>query len=233
MAPILDECCYLDTASSTTSTVKSPIPWDDRIALQARWTSLQKGWQQTATVEWRPSPLGGIGLFNASSHQPIPAYTVLRIGLNGRNLQQFTCAEDIEHFCRRGSNTTNNTMVTEEEYKARLRYVTDYLWGYSEIADECGYELPHQPFRDDRFFGMWIPGNGLNHSEQPNMVYRTLCGGTEVGIAMVTLCEIAPKEELFDDYRRHGTAPPWLLQFAQDKQVTLNFAGCNDFVGKT
>ena len=79
---------------------------------------------------------------------------------------------------------------------------------------------------DDRFFGLWIPGNGLNHNEHPNTVYRA----TPDGIDLVALVDIRPDDELFDDYRRHGTSSDWLKEFATIHNVTLNFADCNDFV---
>ena len=198
------------------------VNWDDRIALQATWTASEKGWQVTAAaaVDWRTSPYG-IGLF---AKEPIAAGTVLRVGVNGRNLKQFRSTQDIEDFCRAGVSGSNR------EYQSRLNYVKDYLWGYSPVADENGYEIPPGMKDDDRFFGMWVPGNGLNHSENPNTVYRTLPGGTDEGIVLVALSDIAKDQECLDDYRRHGAAPAWLEQFAREKQVTLNFAGCNDFV---
>jgi len=190
--------------------------WDDRIALQAKWTNPQKGWQ--AEVEWKKVPFG-TGVFAA---QDIDKNQILRIGKNGYNLLQFQSVQDIEEFCRQGQD--------EEEYTARLLYTKDYLWGYSPSnTDEKGYDIS-PPRHKDRFFGMWIPGNGLNHSPEPNTVYRTRQGGTQAGIVLVALRDIQAGEELYDDYRRHGQAPPWLLEFAKDKQVSLNFAECNDFV---
>jgi len=193
------------------------VNWDDRIALQATWTASEKGWQ-TEAVDWRETPFG-VGLF---AKEDIVAGTVLRIGKNGRNLQQFTCKQDIEDFCASG-----------EDYLARLNYVKDYLWGYSKVADESGYVMPGKKSDDPEnwFFGMWVPGNGLNHSPKPNTVYRTLPGGTEEGIMLLALTDVQEDEELYDDYRRHGSAPKWLKEFAQEKQITLNFAECNNFVG--
>lgn len=198
------------------------LNWDDRISLQSTWTASEKGWQVAAAVavDWRPTPYG-IGLF---AKEPIPAGTVLRVGINGKNLKQFRSTQDIEDFCTAAASFSN------QEYQSRLNYVKDYLWGYSPVADEKGYEIPPGMNDEDRFFGMWVPGNGLNHSENPNTVYRTLPGGTDEGIALVALTDIAKDQECFDDYRRHGTAPSWLEQFAREKQVTLNFAGCNNFV---
>jgi len=205
------------------------VNWDDRLALQATWTAQEKGWQ--TSVDWRDTPFG-VGLF---ANEPIAAGTVLRVGRNGRNLKQFTSTQDIEDFCSAGCDNGggNHTTTSTSEYQSRLNYVKDYLWGYSPVADERGYEIPGQESSfssEDRFFGMWVPGNGLNHREDPNTVYRTLPGGTAEGIVLVALTDIAQDEELFDDYRRHGSAPGWLKTFAKDKAVTLNFAECNDFV---
>lgn len=194
----------------------SGADWDNRIALQAKWSNEEKGWQ--VQVEWKNTPFG-IGLFSC---QDIPADSILRIGKNGYNLMQFHSEDEIEEFCKLGEN--------EAEYKERLYYVKDYLWGYSpNNTNRGGYELSERHV-NDRFFGMWIPGNGLNHSPNPNTVYRTRQGGTKEGIDLVALSDIKAGDELYDDYRRHGRAPSWLLQFAKEKQVTLNFADCNDFV---
>ena len=196
------------------------VDWSNRLSLQAKWSNEQKGWQ--VGVEWKKTPYG-VGLF---ATEDIAKGTILRIGKIGFNLVQFQSTDDIESFCKNGTG--------EEEYKARLHYVSDYLWGFSyKNTDERGYTL--QPLEDneslnDRFFGMWIPGNGLNHSPIPNTVYQTRQGGTAEGIALVALCDINSGQELFDDYRRHGRAPHWLLEFSKAKQVSLNFVDCNNFV---
>ena len=63
-------------------------------------------------------------------------------------------------------------------------------------------------------------GNGLNHRLEPNTVYRAAGGGTEEGINLVALTNIKSGEQLFDDYRRHGSAPQWALDFARCIQGT-------------
>jgi hypothetical protein len=73
---------------------------------------------------------------------------------------------------------------------------------------------------------MWIPGNGLNHNLIPNTVYRS----SPQGIDLVAIRDLRKDEELVDDYRRHGSPPTWLLDFAKKYQVKLNFAGYNSFV---
>jgi hypothetical protein len=223
--PSIQPGCYEKSYSSSRTVQEGPIntiatannvDWDDRIGLQQKWTLVQKGWK--VQVEWRSTAYGA-GLFAA---QDIAEGELLRLGKNGVNLIQFQSLDDIDTFLGMGD---------EGAYRARLYYVKDYLWGFSPHADERGYDIPDCPLRD-RFFGMWIPGNGLNHSKEPNTVYRpaSTSSGTGEGINLIALRDIANGEELYDDYRRHGKAPEWLLEFALKYNVSLNFADCNDFV---
>ena len=189
------------------------VDWNDRIGLQSQWKNAEKGWE--VDVDWRETEFG-VGLFAV---EDIAKDTVLRVGLVGVNLMEFQSVDDIESFCQ--------TPSREDNFDARLSYVKDYLWGFNKHTDRFGYSLPQtQGDDEDRFFGMWIPGNGLNHNLKPNTVYRA----TDKGINLVALRDIAKDEELYDDYRRHGKAPEWLRNFAKNKGVTLNFAECNDFV---
>lgn len=224
---VFDDSKDLTWTSNDTVSTFNQIDWDDRIGLQGQWSNEAKGWK--VNVEWKETHFGA-GLF---ALEAIPAGTVLRNGQNGRNLIQFRSVSDIEDFCQ--SDDRDGDSVD----RSRLLYVKDYLWGFNTNADERGYELAvdsndEEKIRtkqaNDRFFGMWIPGNGLNHHLEPNTVYRQAEGGTKVGINLVALRAIAPGEELFDDYRRHGTAPQWLSAFAEKYGVSLNFADCNDFV---
>ena len=199
-------------------TEESDLNWDNRIQLQSRFSLAEKGW--CVNVEWRQTPYG-VGLF---ALQEISASTILRKGIFGRNLFQFRSTTDIEEFCRKGKN--------EDEYDAQLRYVSDYLWGFRSYGmDERGYlmhqgENNHQDDQPHDVMAMWVPGNGLNHSPNPSMVYRT----SEGGIDLVALTDIVKDEEILDDYRRHGIAPEWLKTFGAERSLTLNFVGCNDFV---
>ena len=226
---------------------------DDRIALQKSFTLQEKGWQ--VSVEWKPSPqlnYTGIGVFVAN--QSISAGTILRIGILHDNLLPLNSVDDIETFCNQNG---------PSQYQARLQYVQDYLWGYypSLVTNENGYPTNSNNHdnhnkdnnnnnADERFFGMWIPGNGLNHNQIPNTVYRnddhffstttktnvsSSCdnAGTRkrAALYLIALCDIQKGDELYDDYRRHGTTPPiWLKNYAIEKNITLNFADCNDFV---
>lgn len=196
--------------SSMVNTLETNLDWKDRIGLQDRFTLEEKGWK--VNVDWRSTPYGA-GLF---SKQDIKAGTLLRRGILGINLKEFASTEAIYEFCNSGDSS---------EFGARLEYVKDYLWGFSKQTDERGYALSEEG-EEDRFFGMWIPGNGLNHNEVPNTVYRA----TPEGIDLVALVDIAADDELFDDYRRHGTSSQWLKEFAIQHNVTLNFADCNEFV---
>ena len=225
-SPISQSNCYPHSAtplrlfSSSSSnlddlanTLATKLDWTDRIGLQDRFSLTEKGW--LVDVDWRSTPHGA-GLFTI---QDIPAGTLMRKGILGVNLKEFESIQDIEDFCNLGDN---------DEYTPRIEYVKDYLWGFSKNADEKGYVTnPSQSSSvDDRFFGMWIPGNGLNHNEVPNTVYVA----TEEGIDLVALVDIRADDELFDDYRRHGSSSPWLKEFANLHNVTLNFADCNEFV---
>jgi hypothetical protein len=184
-------------------------------------------------VEWKQT-LFGAGLFAA---EDIVDGTLLRTGIIGINLVQFRSINEIETFCKGPDQKDDNE--NEVMYKSRLNYVKDYLWGYNPNADERGYDVYadkeeriRSPEHDAaRFFGMWVPGNGLNHNPSPNTVYRPSSnGGMDVGIDLIALRDIKKGEELFDDYSRHGNAPTWLLEFASKYNVTLNFAECNNFV---
>lgn len=197
------------------NTLESTLDWSDRIGLQDGYSLHEKGWH--VDVDWRPTPYGA-SLF---AKQDIAKGTVLRTGILGVNLKEFTCIGDIEEFCQRDPSRSTE----------RRDYVKDYLWGFSKFADEGGYPLDPKADDEDttgnrRFYGMWIPGNGLNHNIIPNTVYRT----SSDGIDLLALTDIAFDDELFDDYRRHGMAPAWLKEFALMHKVTLNFADCNNFV---
>ena len=195
------------------NTLDARLDWDERIGIQDQFTLEEKGW--TVHVDWRSTPHGA-GVF---SNDTIAAGTVLRRGILGVNLQEFTSMADIETFCRSSGGTEGERGddSPRSSSQAKLEYVQDYLWGFGGTATSSD---------DDRFFGMWIPGNGLNHHETPNTVYRA----TPDGIDLVALVDVQPDDELVDDYRRHGTASEWLQEFATLHNVTLNFADCNDFV---
>jgi SET domain len=203
--------------------------WYDRIMLQNKFTLQEKGWR--VDVVWQPTEQYGIGVY---ANQYIPAGTILRIGYLYKNLFPFTCSEDIESFCNSYPHCSNEATDTHAlEYQTRLNYVKDYLWGYSSCTDAMGYpNMEQHSDKDGRWFGMWIPGNGLNHNSSPNTIYRDVLPGgpSETGIQLLALTNIEKGEELYDDYKRHGVAPQWLREFAQDKNITLNFADCNEFV---
>lgn len=191
---------------------KNILDWDDRLGLQQMWSHAEKGWK-VADVDWKPTEFG-VGLF---AETDIAVDTVLRVGVIGRNLIQFRSVADINAFCSQHG---------KGDYDKRLHYVKDYLWGFHSVTDERGYITALSDGSTNRFFGMWIPGNGLNHCNTPNTVYRK----TAVGIDLVALTDIKAGDEIYDDYRRHGSAPGFLKEFAAMHNVTLNFADCNDFV---
>lgn len=195
----------------------SNFAWSDRIGSQNRLSLEEKGWH--VDVEWKSTPYGA-GLF---SKQDIPKGTVLRTGIFNVNLIQFASAEEIDQFCK---------LDIDKEIDRR-NYVKDYLWGFtsSRYTDGSGYPLDPEADVIDltgtrRIYAMWIPGNGLNHHENPNTIYVE----SQQGIDLVALSDISSGDEMYDDYRRHGLAPDWLKEFSRMHNVTLNFAGCNDFV---
>ena len=238
--PVVVVKTIVQTTTTTKTTDSSEeevnnIDWDDRIGVQNKWTNKEKGWM--VSVEWKPTPFG-TGLFAA---QNIESGALLRVGSNGRNILELRSAYDIESFCsvtiyddekNKIPDVNSEIFDDRNEYRSRLNYVKDYLWGFNPaLEDEQGYYNSNQANHLDSklFVGMWVPGCGLNHSPEPNTVYRAnQVGGTDVGINLIR--NIRKREELFDDYRRYGTAPQWLSIFSEKKGVTLNFADCNDFV---
>ena len=207
---------------SMKNTLETTFDWNDRIGLQDRYTLEEKGW--TVQVDWRSTPYGA-GLF---SKQDLQAGTILRTGILRVNLKEFTSIADIDDFCRSSGVDAEEEEKTTRE-AAKIDYVKDYLWGFNKDADDRGYDIQidiDAPQPSHSFFGMWVPGNGLNHNENPNTVYKP----SPDGIDLVALVDIQQDDELFDDYRRHGTSSPWLKEFSHINNVTLNFADCNDFV---
>jgi hypothetical protein len=242
------------TTSNNHNNNKNTSLWSDRRALQHTMTLSEKGWQ--VSVEWKVSSIGpknndsssSSSSSNSSSNigvfatQFVAAGTILRVGVRHDNLFPLNSVAEVESFCHAAA-------AASSQYDARLRYVQDYLWGYypSHRTDERGYPNGTTTVEDDeRFFGMWIPGNGLNHHHTPNTVYRndrdffTTHSLTTTNVHrnpknaalyLVALTDIQAGDELFDDYNRHGRAPPlWLKNYAAEKNMTLNFADCNDFV---
>jgi len=218
--PVDDNNSEVELVKTIDPSLNDQVDWNDRVGMQAKWTNKEKGWK--VDVEWKLGPFGA-GLFAC---QDIPNGTILRVGKNGVNLVGFKSIEDIESFC-------GGEAEDKEVYNSKLNYVKDYMWGFSASnTDDRGYDIDTPDNQEkERFFGMWCPGNGLNHNTNPNTVYRASAnGGTDDGINLVAIRDIKAGDELFDDYRRHGSAPGWLLQFAKQYNVTLNFAECNDFV---
>jgi len=194
----------------TSHQLRSTVDWNDRIGLQSLWSAKEKGW--VVDVEWKPT-LYGTGVF---AKHDIDASSVLRHGRCGSNLLRFQNVEEMEGFCK----DTDGMLKPE-----LVKYVSDYLYGFKPNRKSGAITTDF-----DSWYGIWVPGNGLNHSEQPNTIYQVSSDGLDVGIDLCALTNVKKGDELHDDYRRHGNAPPWAKDFASKLGVSLNFTGCNDFV---
>eukprot|EP00658_Telonema_sp_P-2_P084733 TRINITY_DN9492_c0_g1_i3.p2 TRINITY_DN9492_c0_g1~~TRINITY_DN9492_c0_g1_i3.p2 ORF type:complete len:121 (-),score=18.09 TRINITY_DN9492_c0_g1_i3:98-460(-) len=117
-------------------------------------------------------------------------------------------------FCREDRSPTSFNPARPD----LVGYVSDYFYGFNPGESS------------QMWYGIWVPGNGLNHSILPNTVYRTAEGGVELGIDLVALTDIYDGDEMLDDYRRHGSPPDWAAEFSEEFGVTMNFSGYNDFV---
>lgn len=240
------------------------IDWDDRQGLQNKWTLAEKGWE--VQVEWKATTTKehGIGVF---AQERIEPGAILRRGRLGYNLVQFHTVDDIEAFVASGSGgpgaaaatatgdqtdvaamdadvTASTTTAaaatsssTTSREAAKWRYVSDYLWGFHYRTNEGGW--PYDEHSSLMFVGMWMPGNGLNHSLYPNTIYRVPPPQGVIGadvrdkddaIQLVATREIFEGEQLYDDYRRHGKSPLWLQPLIRRRNLQLNFKDCNDFV---
>ena len=199
--------------SNTIDSIDS-VNWDDRIGLQSAWSNPEKGWQ--VDVEWKTTPYGA-GLF---AKQDMKTGTILRIGRTEKNLMQFKTAGEMKSFCEQG---------TGKAIPAVVSYVSDYFYGFDPNYNQIDEKNPSSG-QLPVWYGIWVPGNGLNHGIEPNTVYRTAAQGISHGIDLVALTDIASGDELLDDYRRHGKPPAFALEFSQQFGIDMNFVGCNDFV---
>ena len=122
------------------NTLEARLDWNDRIGLQDRFTLEEKGWK--VQVDWRSTPYGA-GLF---STQDIEAGEILRRGILGVNLKEFTSIADIDDFCRTSGETTEIAGDSNNDtgHKAKLGYIKDYLWGFNKDADDRGYDKTTQ-----------------------------------------------------------------------------------------
>jgi hypothetical protein len=190
---------------------KSTVDWNDRVGLQNQWSNKDKGWQ--VEVEWKQTPRGA-GVF---AKQDIAAGATLRHGQCGLNQLQFQSAEEMAAFCQDSDGALKPALVA---------YLSDYFYGFNPNGSRA-----EENASSVMWYGIWVPGNGLNHSERPNTIYHASSdGGIAVGIDLAALTDVKKGDELLDDYRRHGQAPPWAKGFADKLGISMNFVGCNDFV---
>jgi len=269
------------------ATKKTIIEWDDRLELQRRWSNHDKGWQVDVEWKMTPFSGVGLFARQFIPKDTIVRVGRIDINLlqfeSVKDIEEkFLFRRGVQQTVGSG-----NVNIDDEDYQKRLRYVKDYLWGFCPYdVDDRGYfkkvvvdnkaevammeekmkehegskssESSANDDEDDRrFFGMWIPGNGLNHSPNPNTVYRPVFEDDDdrrqnlIGIDLIALDDIGAGEEMTDDYRRHGLAPKWIVEDfllpSSNKdggdvdrsgtggtgdaiKMSLNFADCNDFV---
>lgn len=217
---------------NTVPTLNSIQNWGDRFQMQRSWNLSEKGWQ--VEVEWKNTEFG-LGVF---AKQDIAKGTVLRYGRWDKNLIQFKSGGDLTAFCKM-QGPFSKEGATEAEARGRVGYVSDYLYGF-DPNDEVGGadsrpsdETGHHDDTSSMYYGMWVPGNGLNHSEQPNILYICAEGGAEVGIDLTAYTDIKAGEQLMDDYRRFKKPAAWAISWAKELGAeSMNFEGHNDFVDK-
>ena len=150
------------------------VDWNDRVKLQSRWSNDDKGWR--VSVEWRQTTYGA-GVF---AMQDIAAGTILRHGRIDTNLKQFKSAQEMRDFCKDDSGCE----CTAGTNSALVAYVGDYFYGFNPGVGETWY-------------GIWVPGNGLNHSEDANTVYLAAEGGLTTGINLVALTDVRAGTDAF------------------------------------
>ena len=185
---------------------QSDIDWDNREALQSRWTPHEKGWR--IQVEWKRTPFG-LGAFAA---QDVTQGTILRVGKSRRNLIIFSSKQDIVAFLGDPDHP---------QYHPKVRYLSDYLFGN------------FHPETQEFTYGILVPGFGTNHSDTPNVQTSHIDGdgsNDDQVISMVAVRDIRQGEELRNSYHACGPAPDFVKEFSEQHQVSLVFPGCNDFV---
>ena len=86
----------------------------------------------------------------------------------------------------------------ESAYRARVGYVSDYLYGFNPNSDRDGYAITDESGsadKEQRFFGMWIPGQQKEH------MCSTLANSREAACAdyfYVSACCLRQKSLLAD-----------------------------------
>jgi len=184
------------------------ISWANRLELQNQWTNSEKGWQ--VAVEWNQGPYG-VGLF---AEETISEGTLMRQGVIGRNLVRFQGETCLYQFLG---------CWNDPRYPERLDYVADYLYGV---------DLRNDGKEDQWFYGIWLPGHGINHDYDSNIVFHAVwdIDDTLIGLNLHASQDIQEGQEILENYHAFGRAPPWLLEFKDRAKIDLNFVDCNSFV---
>ena len=84
------------------------------------------------------------------------------------------------------------------------------------------------PPGNENFYGVWIPGCGVNHAEDPNI--SKISNNVNEGINMYAIKDIKAGCELFIDYRVYPEPPEWARNFAKQHKIDMVFRGFNEFV---
>lgn len=176
-----------------------------RLSLQCRYTEKEKGWLKQ--VERKIVGDIGLGLF-AAEH--IKRGDRLRTGILGKNLWRFHNEECVKSFLKMfGSNS------------GAASYVREYSFGL-------------QVGENDFFYGLFFPGNGINHNnckESRNIRLQSVYSADReelLRIDVVAIKDIEKGAQIFDDYSTFGPAPSFLTTWSEG--VELTFPGCNGFV---
>ncbi|KAL3905760.1 MAG: hypothetical protein SGARI_004309 [Bacillariaceae sp.] len=150
---------------------------------------------------------------------------------------QFASRQDIDDFLTGGSQETKLTK-DDPEYQARVRYLSDYLFGNHQYKDMDGNPIPGAT--DEWIYCILVPGFGTNHREDPNVKIFNLKvllleddkthSKEDEGVVMVATRDIPKGEEICNSYSHCGPAPQFVQDFAKEHSVPMVFPGCNDFV---
>ena len=177
-----------------------PQEWEDSGEMQESLTLQEKGW--CVQVKWDKQFVGdvciGVGLY---ADQDIAAGTILRQNKLGYNLIIF-------------NETTN---LPNLKHKRTAEYLQKYAHRCPCLVDAGSMAM-----------ALLLPGDSLNHSEEPNT--RTRCH--KDGSHLIATRDIKKGEPMSISYRAYGPAPEWFTDMLDDKLGNSEaiFPGTNDYL---